>query len=145
MLAKNMPPDRSFLRIWVAARSSSLSSSRWGSELSIEITASKPDVKTFLGRPWRGYATTIYLNTKMSDVVRPEGWNNWGHPDREKTTRYAEFGSTGPGATPDKRAPWARQLSADEAKAITIEKVLGGNDAWKPKTSFDENESGGSH
>jgi pectinesterase len=103
-----------------------------------QITGSKPDVKTYLGRPWRGFASTVYLNTKMSQVVRPEGWNNWGKPEREKTTRYAEFGSSGHGATPDKRANWARKLSAQDAQAVTIEKVLGGSDGWKPRGVFEE-------
>jgi pectinesterase len=73
-----------------------------------------------------------YLNTEMSSVVQPVGWNNWKDPAREKTARYAEFNSTGPGADPKTRAPWARQLTAEEAKTITIEKVLGGPDNWQP-------------
>jgi pectinesterase len=96
------------------------------------ITGASPDVKTFLGRPWRIYASTIYLNTEMSDVVRPEGWNNWGKREAEKTTRYAEFNSSGPGANPKARAPWAEQLTADKAKTITVKKVLGGADGWDP-------------
>jgi pectinesterase len=74
-----------------------------------------------------------FLNTEMSAVVRPEGWNNWRDPAREKTARYAEFHSTGPGANPKARAPWARQLTQDEAQAITLEKVLSGSDGWNPK------------
>ena len=63
-----------------------------------KITGETPEVKTYLGRPWRAFAGTIFLNTEMSDVVRPVGWHNWDKPDREKTSRYAEFKSTGPGA-----------------------------------------------
>ncbi|TAK90442.1 MAG: pectin esterase [Verrucomicrobia bacterium] len=96
-----------------------------------EITG-VPGKKTFLGRPWRDFAATVYLNCSMSDVVRPEGWNNWGKVQKEKTTRYAEFGSTGDGAKLDKRVKWANQLTAAEAKAITIPAVLGGNDGWNP-------------
>jgi pectinesterase len=77
----------------------------------------------------------------MSDVVRPEGWNNWGKPEREKTTRYAEFGSSGPGGTPDKRVEWARKLSTEEAKAITVDEVLGGSDGWDPKSAFGDAEA----
>ena len=33
-------------------------------------------------------------------VVRPEGWNNWKKPEAERTARYAEFNSAGPGANP---------------------------------------------
>ena len=97
------------------------------------ITGETPDLKTFLGRPWRNYASTIFLNTEMSEVVRPVGWNNWGRPAAEKTARYAEFHSTGPGAAPAARVPWARQLTESEAKAITVEKVLGGSDGWDPR------------
>jgi pectinesterase len=94
----------------------------------------EPDVKTYLGRPWRDYAAVIFLNTEMSEVVRPEGWNNWRKPYREKTARYAEFNSTGPGADPQARVPWARQLTTEQAKAVTIESVLGGRDGWNPLT-----------
>lgn len=92
----------------------------------------EPGVKTYLGRPWRIYASTIYLNTEMSDTVRPEGWNNWKKPEAEKTARYAEFRSTGPGATPEQRAKWARQLTPDKANRITAATVLAGTDGWNP-------------
>jgi pectinesterase len=90
----------------------------------------EPGVQTFLGRPWRQFASTIYLNCELSDVVRSEGWNDWKKP--HETIRYAEFNSTGAGANPTNRIDWAKQLSADEAKKITVEKVLGGNDGWNP-------------
>jgi len=89
----------------------------------------EPDAKTFLGRPWRPYGSVIYLNTEMQDVIRPEGWDNWRNAENEKTARYAEYGSSGPGANPDKRVPWSRQLTDVEAAAITLQKALGG---WNP-------------
>ena len=46
---------------------------------------------TYLGRPWRAYAATVFLNTEMSSNVRPAGWNNWNDPAKEKTARYAEY------------------------------------------------------
>jgi|SRR5665213_1451507 len=92
----------------------------------------EPGVKTFLGRPWRIYASTIFLNCEMSDVVRPEGWNDWKKPEAHTTMRYAEFNSTGAGANPTNRPDWTRQLKNSEAKKITVEKVLGGVDGWDP-------------
>ena len=92
----------------------------------------EPEVKTYLGRPWRDFSNAIFLNTEMSDVVRPEGWQNWNLPAREKTARYAEFNSNGPGANAKSRVPWSRQLTRDQAKAITVKKVLGGRDGWNP-------------
>jgi pectinesterase len=99
--------------------------------LDCKITGA-PGVKTYLGRPWRDYAATAFLNTEMSEVVRPEGWNNWRQPNREKTSRYAEYNSSGPGAAPDQRVPWAKQLSAREARPFTVKNVLSGNDGWNP-------------
>ncbi|MGD0206663.1 MAG: pectinesterase family protein [Verrucomicrobiota bacterium] len=97
-----------------------------------KITGAKPDVKTFLGRPWRIYASTIYLNTEMSGAVRPEGWNDWKKPEAHTTARYAEFNNTGPGASPATRPGWIKQLTGAEAEKITVEKVLGGGDGWNP-------------
>ena len=96
----------------------------------------EPGVKTFLGRPWRIYASTIYLNCEMSDVVRPEGWNDWKKPEAHTTARYAEFNSTGDGASPSNRADWTKPLKKSEAEKITVEKVLGGADGWNPDLNF---------
>ena len=98
------------------------------------ITAESPAVKTYLGRPWRAHSAVTFLDTEMSEAVRPEGWHNWNYPEREKTVRYAEHQSTGPGAKQAARVPWARSLTKAEAKAITPEKVLAGADGWNPKT-----------
>jgi pectinesterase len=97
------------------------------------ITGESPAVKTYLGRPWRPFASVVYLDTEMSDVVRPAGWHNWDQPERERSARYAEYGSTGAGANARGRVAWARQLTKAEAKAITVEKVLGGADGWRPR------------
>ena len=68
----------------------------------------------------------------MSEVVRTEGWQNWNLPAREKTARYSEYNSGGPGANAKARVSWSHQLDQKQAKAITIKKVLGGADGWDP-------------
>jgi pectinesterase len=98
-----------------------------------KISGDKPETRTFLGRPWRIYASTIFLNTEMSEVVRPEGWNDWKKSETHRTARYAEYHSTGPGGNSGQRVDWARQLTPAEAAAITPGKVLGGADGWNPK------------
>jgi pectinesterase len=94
------------------------------------ITA-EPGVRMYLGRPWRGYSAVAFLNCELPAAIRPEGWHNWDRPEREKTARYAEFGSTGPGANPSARVKWARPLTAEEAAAITPQRVLAGRDGWQ--------------
>ena len=96
------------------------------------VTGATPEVRTYLGRPWRDFAQTVFLNTEMSAVVRPAGWHNWSKPVAEQTAHYAEFNSTGPGAKPAERVPWSRQLTAEEAAKFTVAAVLGGTDGWNP-------------
>lgn len=93
---------------------------------------STDNVPTYLGRPWRPFAYVAYINCEMGSHIRPEGWHNWGKPDNEKTARYFEFNSTGPGANPDKRVPWSRQITKEQADAITVPAVLRGQDGWDP-------------
>jgi pectinesterase len=94
-------------------------------------------VQTYLGRPWRAYGSVVFLNTRMSGVVRPVGWHNWNQPEREKTARFAEFGSTGTGAAASARVPWASTLTNAEAAEITPQRVLGGTDGWSPDKSVE--------
>jgi pectinesterase len=92
-----------------------------------------PGVATYLGRPWRDFASVIWIDTDMSEVVRREGWHNWDRPERERTARFREFGSRGPGASPSARAPWTRLLSRAEASAASVTRVLAGSDGWDPR------------
>lgn len=98
-----------------------------------QITGQTPAVRTYLGRPWRDFAQVAFLTTEMSEAVRPEGWHNWDHPERERSTRYGEFGSTGPGGRDNARVGWARRLSSADAAAMTVAAVLSGPDGWDPR------------
>lgn len=89
----------------------------------------EPGVQTLLGRPWRLYASTIYLNCDMSDAVAPKGWGDWGKPQAHMTARYAEYDSTGAGASPTNRPSWVRQLTDEESRLVTLRTVLGD---WNP-------------
>ena len=91
-----------------------------------------PNVQTYLGRPWRDFARTIFLHTEMTDVVQPAGWDNWKKPQAEQTTFYAEFGSVGAGAIVAERVRWAKEVTSIDLMNFTREKVLGGADGWDP-------------
>ncbi len=87
-----------------------------------------------LGRPWRPYAAVAFIECEMGDHIAPTGWNNWGKPDNEKTARYSEYKSTGPGANPTARVSWSKQLTDTEAAAYTLQNILSGSDSWSPAT-----------
>ncbi len=80
--------------------------------------------KVYLGRPWRPYAQTVFLNCNLGGHILPEGWHNWNKPYAEKTAFYGEYGNTGEGASIAKRVSWSHQLKAKEAAKYTKENVL---------------------
>jgi pectinesterase len=61
--------------------------------------------------------------------IKPEGWSNWNQTDNYKTTRYSEYKNFGASADPSKRISWSKQLTDEEANAITIKNVFGN---WNP-------------
>ena len=87
--------------------------------------------KVYLGRPWRDYGYTLFMNCQLPRQIRPEGWHQW-RPEAVKTARYMEYNNTGEGAATDKRVPWSRQLTKKEASKITLEAVFAINDVWEP-------------
>lgn len=54
----------------------------------------------YLGRPWRADAACYWLDCSLSEEVCAGGWDNWHDPENEKTARFGEYGSTGPGSAP---------------------------------------------
>lgn len=85
-----------------------------------------------LGRPWRPYAATAFIGCEMGEHIAPAGWNNWKQPERERTSRYAESGSTGPGGDISQRVPWAKKLTTEDSQSITAASILAGADGWQP-------------
>ncbi len=98
--------------------------------LSCKITGDAPDATFYLGRPWRPYAKTVFINCFLDKQIKEEGWHNWKKPDAEKTAFYAEYKSTGPGANAAKRVTWSKQLTDLEAAQYTVENILSGQDGW---------------
>lgn len=91
------------------------------------LTAEEGVDQVYLGRPWRDYARTVFINCEMGDHIRAEGWHNWSRPEAEATTFYAEYGSEGAGAANGGRVAWSHQLSEEEAAEYTIENIFAGN------------------
>lgn len=97
--------------------------------MNCNITGDVQENTFYLGRPWRPYAKVVFLNCKLGQHIKPEGWHNWGKPENEKTAFYAEYNNSGPGWRPDERVNWSRQLSAAEAGKYTLEMIFGD---WNP-------------
>jgi pectinesterase len=98
--------------------------------INCKLTATSEATKVYLGRPWRNYAKTVFVNCELGDHILPEGWHNWNKPDAEKTTFYAEYNATGKGANTAARVPWSHQLTKKEAQQYSVNRILAGTDGW---------------
>lgn len=96
--------------------------------LRCNITGDAPSGSFFLGRPWRPYAKTVFIECNLGKQIVPAGWNNWRKESNEKTAYYAEYNNYGEGAAAGKRVRWSHQLTAEEAKQYIVENIFGD---WK--------------
>lgn len=92
--------------------------------LDCRIVADSSVSKIYLGRPWRAYSRTTFIRCELPKQIVPDGWNNWGNPENEKTAYYAEYKNTGEGANTKSRVKWSKQLSDQEAKEYVIENIF---------------------
>ncbi len=96
------------------------------------LTADAAVTKVYLGRPWRDYGYTLFMDCELGGHIRPEGWHHW-QKEREQTARYAEYNNHGDGAETSRRVAWSRQLTKKEAGKITMGTVFGVSNGWTPQ------------
>ena len=96
------------------------------------LTAAEGVTKVYLGRPWRPYAYTLFMNCELGPHIVPQGWHNWGKTTNEQTARYLEYGNTGEGANVSGRAPWSKQLTKKDAAQVTLDNVFKMDTGWIP-------------
>ncbi|XP_039051701.1 probable pectinesterase 29 [Hibiscus syriacus] len=72
----------------------------------------------YLGRAYRPYARVLFHNTKMSDVIVPQGWSAWDYVGKENAIVSAEVDYKGPGADKSKRVPWEKNLSTKDLRHL---------------------------
>ena len=89
-----------------------------------KIVADTAVTKLYLGRPWRANAKTVFINCELPKVIAPEGWDNWGNADNEKTVFYAEYKNTGEGAAIAGRAIWTKQLNQLQASQYNLSQIF---------------------
>lgn len=97
--------------------------------LDCKIIADSSVTKLFLGRPWRAYSRTAFIRCELPKQIVPEGWNNWGNDENEKTAYYAEYKNTGESADTKLRVAWSKQLSDKEAIEYTPEIIFAINNS----------------
>ncbi|GLJ09569.1 hypothetical protein SUGI_0112080 [Cryptomeria japonica] len=71
-----------------------------------DLIAVKSSFPSYLGRPWREYSRTVYINSFIDDVVQPRGWLEWSGNQSLSTLYYGEYMNWGAGAGTAARVQW---------------------------------------
>jgi pectinesterase len=103
---------------------------------SADLRPVKGSVKTFLGRPWKVYSRTVYMQSSIGDHIDPTGWAPWDGTIGLNTLYYGEYMNTGPGAGTGGRVKWGGYhviTSAAEASKFTVAQFIQGG-VWLKNT-----------
>ncbi|KMZ73445.1 pectin methylesterase, family CE8 [Zostera marina] len=93
------------------------------------------DTPVYLGRPWKAYATTVFMKTALPSFLHKEGWLAWEGSSGPKTIFYGEYQNTGTGSSVWGRVKWEgvhSSLSTSQASAYTVNSLLAGGLWIKP-------------
>ena len=97
-----------------------------------KLTAEPGVDKVYLGRPWRPYAYTLFIECELGKHIVSAGWHNWGKQSNEETARYMEYKNTGEGANASERVAWSKQLTKKEAETVTVDAIFRTQSDWNP-------------
>ncbi|RCV14493.1 hypothetical protein SETIT_2G430600v2 [Setaria italica] len=93
---------------------------------------------SYLGRPWKLYSRTVFIQTKMEELIHPRGWLEWNGSFALDTLYYAEYMNRGPGANTSARVDWPGYhvlTNATDATNFTVLNFIQG-DLWLNSTAF---------
>lgn len=97
----------------------------------------KSSFKNYLGRPWKKYSRTVYLNSYMEDLIDPAGWLEWNGTFALDTLYYGEYNNRGPGSNTSARVTWPGYrviTNSTEASQFTVQNFIQGNE-WLNSTA----------
>ena len=97
-----------------------------------KLTAEPGVDKVYLGRPWRPYAYTLFIECELGKHIVSAGLHNWVKQSNEETARYMEYKNTGEGANASERVAWSKQLIKKEAEAVTVDAIFRTQSNWNP-------------
>ncbi|KAL8531012.1 hypothetical protein ACS0TY_007863 [Phlomoides rotata] len=92
--------------------------------------------RTYLGRPWKQYSRTVFMYSKMEEVVNPRGFLEWNGTFALDTLYYGEYMNRGPGSNTTARVKWLGYRvinNSAEASQFTVANFIQGNQ-WLPTT-----------
>ena len=100
-----------------------------------DLYSNSSTVKSYLGRPWKEYSRTVYLNSYIGKFIDPAGWIQWSNgddndddnDDQELDTLYfGEYENHGPGSSTDDRVTWEgyHKMNKEDTYNFTVSEFI---------------------
>lgn len=93
------------------------------------ITKDCPKGSVYLGRPWRNYAKTVFVECSMDNHIHPALFHDWNKEAARETIFYGVYDKDGEELFPN-HADFVQLLTKAQADGFSKEKVLAGEDGW---------------
>ncbi|KAJ0816584.1 putative pectinesterase [Helianthus annuus] len=91
---------------------------------------------TYLGRPWRGHARVLFYNSRLSNIVVPQGWLDGDFIGTTmKDLVFAEDECRGDGSDTWRRVWWKSKLSKEEIRRLTSKSYID-EEGWIKNQAF---------
>ncbi|CAI9767835.1 unnamed protein product [Fraxinus pennsylvanica] len=87
-------------------------------------------IQTYLGRPWKEFSRTIYMQSYIDGFINPLGWHEWLGEFALNTSYYGEFNNRGAGSNTSGRVNWPgfHVIQSTDAANFTVSTFLLGDD-----------------
>ncbi|MCL7027716.1 hypothetical protein MKW94_020504 [Papaver nudicaule] len=92
------------------------------------LEANVTAAKTYLGRPWKQFSRTIFMESYIDSFIDAEGWHKMeGAKFGVDQLFYGKYENWGPGADTSKRVNWSGYHDPVQALDFTVAKLIGGD------------------
>ncbi len=82
------------------------------------LTSDCPENTVYLGRPWRDYAKTVYINCDFGAHICDEGFHDWNKENARENAFYAVYNCTKNGRAFTPTAPFVKTVSEEYAEKL---------------------------
>ncbi|KAH7574495.1 hypothetical protein JRO89_XS03G0303100 [Xanthoceras sorbifolium] len=102
-----------------------------------DLHTNSSSFKNYLGRPWREYSRTVFLESYIDHFIDPTGWTEWSGDQGLDTLYYGEYNNYGPGSGTENRVTWPgyQVMDYDAAYNFTVSEFITGEE-WLDSTAF---------
>ncbi|KAL6549430.1 hypothetical protein OROHE_008547 [Orobanche hederae] len=80
--------------------------------------------KNYLGRPWKEYSRTIFIQCTLEALISQDGWMPWDGDFALNTLYYGEFNNTGDGSSRSKRVAWSSQIPSKHVGSYSAQNFI---------------------